>query len=256
MPSIKIYPDNVYAEQQHIVGIKSPDKWGDDWSYVEFPAGTYKHGQVLADQVSSDLLSSSGLGTLTADADAGSSLLEDTDEFSGDDFRGAIGHIVEGVGVGQSFVILEVKDSDTLVVYVLDTKGQGWETALDTTSKYRLSLPGRVKVATSAVRVRGVLQMPDFTVPTNEKRYGFVRMTGIGRGLVDASGTALVDRVTATTGGLIVGTTGNAYIGYATHGDLDGTVDSLMPIDFNIINNARSFRSEKDKYEPYHDVII
>lgn len=257
MPGIRIYPNKIETEQQHRIGLSTPDRWGDLWSYVEFTPGDYKNGQVVGDQGVGDLISNSGLGTVTAAAEVGSKMLKDTGEFNGKDLRGAIGHIVDGSGVGQTFIVIGVKDADTLLISVPNQSGEGWKVALDTTSKYRLKLPGRVAVTATPANVRGVVQADDFSVPANQKRYGFVRQGGLGDGLINASGTALSNLVTVTTGGLIIGTSSPANaIGKTVLGDLGGTVDARMPIDFDIRNTLRSYRVEKDKEEPYHNVII
>ena len=190
-----------------------------EWSYVEFTPGTYHRGQVVRDSKSSDLIES-GLGTVTT--------------------ASAIGE-------------------NTLIIELLNRKKSGWRTALDTTTKYRLIMPGRVypAAAPTSDRARGIIERDAFTVPTGEVRYGFVRQKGLTEGMVDVDGIALAALVTFSTGGLIVGTTAIAYaIGEGILGDLAGAADALMPINAKIDNSLASFRYPTGKEEPYSDVII
>ena len=253
--SLSTYPDKIHEEAQHTIGEEHHDNDGDLFSYVEFPAGTYRKGIILRDAKSADLISTSGVGTLTAAAPVGSTTLQDNGEFANKDLRGAIGSIFEGAGIGQSFFVKSVaKDGNSIEIQLLKRSGEGWETALNTTSKYRLFLPGRVYIApsTSTNKIRGVQIYDNFTVPTGEFRYGFVRKTGIDDGLIDASGSVAGNGlVTCTTGGLIVGTTSAlAGIGEAANGDISGNVDTLMPIEFMIFNTRRSLRRPRRREDP------
>lgn len=251
---IKIRPELLHHEQQHRVGLVTKE-----WSYVEFTPGTYNRGTVVRDAKSSDLLGNSGTGTVTEAASIGDNTLVDTGEFANKDLRGAIGAIVEGTGIGQSFQVLDVKDANTLIIEVLYRKDKGWNTALDTTSKYRLIMPGRVYVGTTPAseRARGVVQAPVFTVPTGEVRYGFVKQKGLIEGLVDADGTDLAHLVTYAANGQFVGTTSLVQaVGRSIVGDLTGSVDAMMPFELMIKNDLESFRYPIGKEQPYAGKII
>ena len=254
------YPDFVHKEAQHTIGEEHNDNAGDKWSYVEFTPGTYTRGIVVRDAKSSDLLTG-GEGTATAAAAVGSTILTDTGEFSNKDLRGAIGTIVEGTGIGQSFFVKKVRDANIIEIQLLKRAGAGWEVALDTTSKYKLSLPGRVYIAPTAAgnKIRGITPYDEFTVPTSEFRYGYVRKTGIDEGLIDVSGNALVAEtaVVVTTGGLLLGPPATDTIasirntiGYSVNGDLAGDVNALALIEFTIVNNRRSLRHPRLREEP------
>ena len=251
---IKIRPDFLHHEQQHTVGIITKQ-----WSYVEFTPGTYNRGTVVRDAKSSDLLGNSGTGTVTEAASIGDNTLVDTGEFANKDLRGAIGAIVEGAGVSQSFQVLDVKDENTLIIEVLYRKDKGWNVALDTTTKYRLTLPGRVYpgAAPATDRPRGVLQREVFTVPTGEVRYGFVKQRGLIEGLVDVSGTALAHLVTYTSEGKFIGTTSYVQaVGRTFLGAYAGAGDGQMPIELMIENSLPSFRYPIRKEQPYAGKII
>ena len=255
MAKIRIRPELLEEEQQHRLGLTSPDQWGDEWSYVQFTPGTYNRGHIVADQPYGDIAD----GTLTAAAGVGTFTLQDTGEFSSDDFRGAIGHIHDGAGQGQRFIVQRVMNADTLRITLFN--GQGWATALATGSLYRLVLPGRVELATAVnLNLRGTVQSDNFTVPTSETRHGWVKKTGLAECLRDNSGTDIPSNgaVVATTGGLIIGASdiddslGVALLGNPT----EDTADFLLPVDLRIVNNAMSFRFPKGKEEPYFDVHI
>ena len=195
-------------------------------------------------------------GTVNAAASAGTFTLKDTGEFSGDDFRGAIGLIHDGHGEGTRFIVQQVMDADTLRITLFN--GRGWENALSTTSKYRLVIPGRVEHAVNNRNLRGSLQRDDFTVPTGETRYGWVKKTGLGECLLDNDGTDIPSSgvVVTTTGGLIIGGTDRG-LGVALFGNPEETATHfLVPVDLRIINNAMSFRFPKGKEEPYFDIHI
>ena len=257
--TISTYPDFVHKEAQHTLGEEHNDNQGDKWSYVEFTPGTYARGVVVRDAKSSDLVGNSGVGTVTAAAAIGSTILEDTGEFASKDLRGAIGTIYQGSGHGQSFFVKKVRDADTIEIQLLKLAGSGWEIALSTTSLYRLFLPGRVYIAAAAAgnKIRGVVPYEEFTVPTGEFRYGYARKTGIDDGFIDVSGTALSSNkeVTVTTDGLIIGAPDTVAgvrgaIGTSANGDSGAGADHLMPIEFNIVNNRRSLRHPRLREEP------
>ena len=255
MAKIRIRPQLLEEEQQHRLGLSSPDQWGDEWSYVQFIPGTYNRGHVVQDQPFGDIAN----GTVTAAAAIGTFTLQDTGEFSNDDFRGAIGHIHDGAGQGQRFIVQRVMNANTLRITLFN--GRGWATALGTGSLYRLVIPGRVTHATAVnLLLRGVVQADNFTVPTGETRYGWVKKTGIAECFRDNSGTDIPASgiVRATTGGVIIGASDIAdSLGIALLGNPDeDTTDFLVPVDLRITNNAMSFRFPKGKEEPYFDVHI
>lgn len=258
MAQIRILPDALETEQQHVLGIVEPDKWGDLWSYVEFPAGTWVEGQTIRDAVSADIVGNSGVGTPTTAAAAETRVLKDTGEFDGKQYlTGALGEIHEGAGQGQEFIVVKVEDADTLTISV---GGKGWQTALVVaTSRYKLMLPGRATVATGAhANTRGVIQRDDFTVPANETRYGWVKQTGKLRVKKDNSGTALAlnQGVIPTTGGLAIGAgnaNNNLSIGYPLFGEPSGSSDVLTTIMGTINNRVRSYRKPVGREQGYND---
>ena len=269
-PSFSTYPDFVHEEQQHIIGEEHTNNQGDLFDYVEFMPGSYKKGIVVVDTKSTDLIGNSGVGTVTSAAQEGSIYLKDTGEFANKDLRGAIGTIFDGPGIGQSFFVKSVIDANTIEIQLLKKAGRGWETALSTASKYKLTLPGRVQAGASAGnRPRGVITYDDFTVPAGEFRYGFVRKSGIDDGLIDVSGGVDLtenEAVKATTNGLIDGVVASAtavgglraelkiaindIIGRSLTGNPGGSTDVLAPIEFLIENNRRSLRRARKREDP------
>ena len=262
MPIISTYPDKVHKEAQHIIGEEHQDRLGFKWAYVEFTAGTYNFGHVVRDQSPDDFLGNSGVGTVTAAAAIGTNILQDTGEFANKDLRGAIGVITGEEGVGQVFQVLEHDDNELqIAVLKSEASKRGWETALTTSSTYQLTIPGRVELAgASEYNARGVVQYKDaFTVPTGELRYGYVRKTGIGEGLLDVSGNAITASglIIPVASGLVAGVPStltvvalSQVIGKALQGDISGTTDVTIPIDFRITNNAQSFRRPRLREEP------
>ena len=259
MAKIRIRPELLEEEQQHRLGLTSPDQWGDEWSYVEFIAGTYKRGHVVRDIPYNVLIGNSGVGSVTAAAAAGTFTLEDTGEFASDDFRGAIGLIDGGAGEGQHFIVQKVIDDDKLRITMFN--GRGWETALATDSRYRLVLPGRADLSVSTSgHVRGVIQRDGFTVPTGETRHGWVKKTGVAAVIRDNSGVDFSTEgfVIPTTAGAVIGSVNKTHsFGIALHGNpAEDTADFTVLVDLQILNHSMSFRFPKGKEEPYSDVHI
>ena len=257
MPSIRVLPDALEREQQHTLGIVETDKGGDNWSHVEFPAGTYVQGQVIRDSLTADIVGNSGVGSVTAAAAVDTRELKDTGEFSAKQYlRGAIGEIYQGGGQGQKFIVVAVADADTLIISV---EGKGWQTALTTASRYNLILPGRAIVATAGSPfVRGVIQREGFTVPANETRYGWVKMTGLLQAQKDNSGTAFAANqgVVPTTGGLVIGSgaaPNGLSIGIPAFTEPGGTADALVTLMGTIGNNLRSARKPVGREQGYTD---
>ena len=286
--SISIYRGINHEEQQLRVGEEVNDKPGCLWSYVELTPGTYKKGHLLQDVSSSDLIGNSGLGTVTASAAKDTTILKDTGEFTATstlkaagnldglkDLRGAIGTIVEGGGVGQTFQVIKVRDKDTLEIRIAGKNGDGWAVPLTTSSKYRLTMPGRVKLAENGatVRARGVIQEDDdVTVDDNKFRYSYARKTGAGEGLIDVSGRNIADNLLVVPNGrgLLAGIAelpgsntlaatktwieaSRRAVGKAMNGHFSGgepTIDTLLPIEFMIVNNSLSFRQPRMKEDP------
>lgn len=279
--SIRILPKEFTKEQHHRVGISVPDQWDRLWTYCMFPGGssgtTYNEGELLADSLSADLLSSSGVGTLTEEQAVDSNLIKDTDEFADDDFRGAIGIIDSNEGIGQVFQVLRVIDKDTLEIALLfegDGKS-GWKTALTTSSTYELMFPGRVKkVPTTGLFAqiyRGFIQEA-LTVPAKENRYGWALQQGLGIAAHDSSDTAPVAAAFMAAGdttdgnvegaGLVTGTDPTNVAGLlpATRKSVNSVgrspfgitlaADGTVPIYADIRNNMLSYRFPV-KDEPY-----
>lgn len=266
MPIISTYPDFVHKEQQHVIGEEHEDRLGDLWDYVEFAPGTYKEGQLVRDQTLSDFISG-GEGTASAAAAVGTNVLQDTGEFANKDLRGAIGVITDGGGVGQTFQVIAHKGTagNELIIAVngSDKTNRGWKTALTTASKYKLRIPGRVELAGAGdYDVRGAVQYEEeFTVPSGEFRYGYVRKTGIGQGLLDANGAAVQSNnlLIPAASGLLIGVPSTLTIVALSHvigksvlGDLDADIvaDTLIPVDFKISSNGRSYRQPITRENP------
>jgi hypothetical protein len=271
--AIRILPDQLKSEPQERLGVTAPDEWGREWSYVGFVPGTYKKGIAVRDHLSADLLSAA-VGTATAAAAKGAYTLQDTGEFTGDDFYGAIGHIHDGAGQGQRFIVMG-RDDDGNTLYIKLFNGGGWETAIGTSTKYSLYFPGLVKIATDAhAATRGLTQRDEFTVPTGERRYGWVVKTGSALGLKDNSAKAFSvgGRVIPTTGGLLIGVPTTAAsinaatvaistimnsIGYSPLGEpTEAADDFLLPIELEIRNQALSYRFPLEKEDGYRGVNI
>ena len=265
--NINVFPEKIEEEAQHVIGITTWDRAGDLWSYVEFTPGTYTYGTLVADLDSGDLLSTDD-GTVTTAAAVDTTRLVDSGEFNGDDFRGAIGSITGGTGAGQNFQVVKVMDANSLEIRNLRRSEKGWQTALDTTSTYRIVIPGRVKtVGTANDRFRGVIQAENFTVPAGEFRYGFVRQTGVGEGLSSGSATIPLSGIITggTAGGRFIGASselqiaelqrrvGTAVLAFASA--FSGTLaNELVAIDFNIVNNTASYRVPLRRIAPTRSV--
>ena len=258
---IRVLPDLLKSEQQHRMGITSPDEWGRNWSYVGFVPATYAKGVVVRDHLSPDLITNDGIGTPTAASATGTYTLEDTGEFASDDFYGAIGHIHDGAGQGQRFIV-HGRDKEGNKLYITMMDGSGWEVGIDTTSRYSLYLPGLVLISTGVHQFqRGAIQREAFTVPANERWYGWVLKDGDGVGLLDNSGTAIPDdngRLAPTTAGKLIGSTAlNGTVGKAPLPNPSETTDDfLIPVEFDIPNKALSYRYELDKQQPMRNIQI
>lgn len=255
MPGIKILPNALQTEQQHRLGIREPDRWGDLWTYVEVPAGTYEEGQIFRDALSSDLISNSGIGTVTAPAEKGSRTLQDTGEFANKPYLvGAIGEIFEGPGQGQRFIVEGVRDN----ALTISINGNGWETALTTASKYKLFLPGRIVLSSgSHAFMRGVLHRKGFTVPAGEVRYCWLKQTGNLRVKKDNDGGPFViNRGVTTLNGLAVGTGAAPAVidvGTPIFGEPSGAADVLTEIKSLIDNGLLSSRMPVAREQGYTD---
>ena len=267
------YPKRIETAENFkpVIGSLWLDRNGDRWSAVEFPPGTYTYGTVLADMSSGDLLSGDQ-GTVTTAGSVGDEFLTDSGEFNGDDFRGALGTIVAGTGYGQNFQVTRMIDANQIAIKNLNpnrTPGNnGFTTALGTDSQYRLTIPGRVKTATALDHVvRGVVQVPTFTVPAGEFRYGYVRQTGVGEGRVSSSQGVVQNHgvVTFGSGGELIAA-GNTLTINNLFGSVGRVVlaagadtpaqanDRHYLVAFNISNYRRSFRTGRKAIAPTRSV--
>ena len=235
-------------QQQATLGIILPDPDGNGaWCYGQFyENGTYDVGVAVRHASLGNLISNSGAGEVTTDAAIGTRILEDTGEFDGDDFVGAIGYIYEGGGEGQRFWITKMLNDDKVQIALLNgasgrTGELGWETALTTASKYNLRLPGRFYLGDAiSEELAGCIQTK-VVVTDDYKPFGWVKCKGRGVGRVDISGTTtaaggLLSIAThdGTTGvGNIMGAGGTVAraIGRAPFADAlsaDGTLEMIM----------------------------
>ena len=207
------------------------------------------------DQSHQDLLGEAE-STVSAASAVGTDVLHDTGKFANKNLVGAIGQITAGPGYSQTFWVTEVIDANTLRVHVMTqyltatnnplvNEAGTWETALTTSSKYRLFFPGAVKKA-AAGATGGIRGFSEVKVETADiGKYGWVVQGGPTYGLLDVSGTApgTAGGVVAAAGGLI---DGGAYggtspvVGFAPLGDLTGTIDQLIPVIADIRNSALS----------------
>lgn len=248
MKSVRIKPFEITDVAQHRIGLTALDHWGNPWNYVEFDDNTtFKKGVVVKDLNRNQIISSAA-ATVTKAAPIGSRTLTDSGEFAGRDIRGALGHIHDGTGVGQFFIVRNVLSDDVIEIQLRN--GQGWKTALDTTSKYAIVLPGRVELGqggTTLFQVRGIYQGDDFTTPDGEFRYGWVQQAGLGQALFDNSGGDIdfaKRGVRTANSGLVQGTTSDEYfIGYAFFDDpSEATDDMLIPLEIKIRYRPPSYR--------------
>lgn len=236
------------TEQQHQVGLVTTSPDGDRASYVQLTPGSYDAGEVLRDFAPADLVT--GATGTPQSAKQGDTILKDSGEFTNDDFIGALGVITAGGAVGDTFVVTQMIDADTIAVRRLTSPADtsvGWSADFTGTTRYQLFFPGRCALATGANQSpRGVLQT-DVEVPAGEFRYGWVRQSGIGVGRVDVSGGVLAPGsiVVPVAGGLVAGPSAtptvaqvNAKIGRALTGE--PAADGLTLIDWDIVNTAIS----------------
>lgn len=248
-------------EQHHDIGLVAETPTGERASYVELPGGPtaaveYKAGTLVRDH-------DEVTGNISGTVDAGENLLFHTgafDTFPNNDVVGAIGIINDNAGTNQVFVVQDRRDDNNLVIArwnVLDqpgTRKKGWQTGLiggGGASVYAFRIPGRVALIASSsptlTGIRGVLQA-DVTVPAGEFRYGWVLQQGIGFAKVNTA-TAIADGATvrAAANGRVVGAGNAVEVGHAvlTSGD---TIDDIVVADFNIENNAVSFRKADRDY--------
>ena len=259
----------VEKNQTARLGDVAMDVDGNIWSYVKF-AEECKPGEVLRDTVSADIISSSGVGSVTAAAEVGSTILEDDGEFKDDDFVGAVGFITAGAGKGQSFKVTKMIDTDKIRIELLASatdfpkrrQTKGWSVALATSSRYALIFPGWVRKGGGISSViRGVSEVE---VRTKEiGYYGWLKQEGLSFGKLDASADAptVGDWMVATAAGLIKGLDAtapanladvpthakqySAVIGQCLAGDVTGTDDVLIPVNLSIRNHTLSYKFHK-----------
>ena len=263
----------LHDDQKMRLGQTLYDENDDRWSYVEFDevcgAGEHVRDSLLADLIPSGHISG-GEGSVSSASPIGTKFLNDTGAFT-KDIVGAIGFISGGTGIGQVFAITKMIDDNqnkvevALISTATGVPGkQGWEVALSTTSKYRLIFPGRVQQGDGpGDNTRGVTPIP-VTIPTGQKRYGYVRQTGLGYGKIDASAEAIsvTESIIAASNGLFEGTSStpttaevDRKLGKALLGDIDSSSDILAPFDFQINNTVRSYKQAQTDH-PFNEVVI
>ena len=260
------YPKRIETAENFkpVIGSLWLDRNGDRWSAVEFTPGTYEKGMVVRDWEWSDISSNDTAGSITTEAAVDTDLLIASGETFGD-IRGAIGSIVGG---GQNFQVLKTLDANTLQIALLGAdKKSGWKTALTTSDNFRIRLPGRVALSlnTEGTFNRGIVDANTFTVPAGEFRYGYVRQTGLGEGLLDNSGESIKgDRIVVASNdvnGKIEGVPSSLNadnitdkIGEALFSDPGGSADHLILVHFTISNDVRSFRTGRAAIAPTRSV--
>ena len=205
-------------EQVNPLGVRVADPDDGTWVYGRFVGnGTYHMGMPVrnAKAVDSTLQNAAAGSTVTTASAKGNNKLICTGAFVAARYvEGALGTVYDGTGEGQNFYVVRKIDDNTaeIVCQTSETKrstGNGWETALDTTSKYRLRFPGQFHLSAGGATEEnvGLYQGNELTVTDDYKPYGWVKCEGEGFGLVDASGTA------GSKGGYLVPTTGSLLIG-------------------------------------------
>lgn len=195
---------------------------GGTYTYVQFLEAA-STGDVLADVDHHGLVGQAGAVALTSASAVKSRSLVATGKFTSNYLVGALGLITEGPGTGQSFVIVEKKSDDEVRIMlkrdasgVKPVKDYGWRVALTTSSKFRLSAPGRVKKATSDLRqvLRGILEIYDVE-STDVGSWGWVRQEGPTQAAYDVSsssdispgGYLMMSREASNAAGKVIGAT-------------------------------------------------
>ena len=253
--------------QRDTLGIWVPDAEDGHWVYGQYwENGVYKTGHVVRHAAGADLLSADD-GAVSEAVAGGANYLVTDGKFANKDFRGAIGYIYDGAGEGQTFYIRRMipGDSDRVEIGVLSTaanrpRTQGWNVALDNTSRFRLWLPGRFYLSDGAAAdlTAGVCQT-ELSVTDNYKPFGWAKCEGGAVALQDDSHAntpfAVNDPVIPLDGGLVTGPAGtitvanlNARIGRADFASLDhgtDTIDTLVSVTLdNIPRRRASFSRE------------
>ena len=227
--------------QGHRLGIRRPDPFGNGiWIFGQFwEAKAMKPGMALRHAGAGEIAD----GTVTAEAPEGTNLLKDTSEFAADDFVGALGTIYDGKGEGQNFYVVEMVDPSTIRVVVLTgttdrSRDTGWRTALDSTSKFRLWMPGRFYIGDGNTKLNAGVIQTAVTPTAGYRPYGWIKCTGDSPVLVDISDTIAGEgaEIEVVDGGLVkAGTTnpvGRMISSPATHaseGDTLGRAELDFP---------------------------
>ena len=146
-----IYGSALEQTQSRVLGDIVVDESGRKWVYGRFDQ-EFLVGDLVRDAVTSDMVTvdaSQVYASITSAAAIGTQYLTDSGAFNGKEFAGAIGQIVTGAGLGQSFTIAAMDTDDRVTIEILsnetalvDAGDEGWLTALTTASKYTLALPG------------------------------------------------------------------------------------------------------------------
>lgn len=229
-------------------------------------------GQPVEDLTAAEILSGA-TGTVTANRAAGIKLLDDTGEFTGDDYRGFYGMTLGDTianGAGQSFWIREMigGNDDTIRIeclYGYDTINNiplrsadgGWVTALVSgLTTYQLWCPGLVTPCGNQPNF--VRCVPLIPIDVSEAPYFYGVCKGNAPVRIDVSGDALVIKEWLTALGTgraegltAAGTTADEILyalGSNPFGDFAfaGTDDPVMIVPLNIPSRGQSQRYALD----------
>ncbi|MDE0298623.1 MAG: hypothetical protein OXN17_08330 [Candidatus Poribacteria bacterium] len=257
--------------QRNTLGIWVPDAEDGHWIYGQYwENGGYKTGHVVRHAAGADLLSDTD-GAVSDEVAVGANYLVTDGKFANKDFRGAVGYIYDGTGAGQTFYIRRMipGDDDRVEIGVLSSvaqrpRTQGWDIALDNTSKFRLWLPGRFYFSDGAATdlTAGVCQT-ELTVTDDYKPFGWAKCEGGAFALQDDDATnrltqngpvlqaanGLVEGVPASIaagaiGGVIARTIGRADFAPLDHAS---DTDTLVSVTLDNIPRRRASFSREDE---------
>ena len=252
------------------------DNSGREWVYGRFDQ-TLSIGDLVRDAVTDDLVtpdSSQVYASITTAAAVGTNYLTDSGAFTDKKFVGAIGDIVAGDGLGQKFSIIRMVDANRVEIEVLaelsslvDSGDEGWQTALTTSSKYVLALPGAFFQGDEASAVhnyvnRGFVQQ---AIDSDHVGwYGFVCKKGLCLAKVARSSNPIVpyEFIVPAGSGAIQGASATITIDDVMNkvgralADLTGTGSALTIVEADCPGIARALALPDDMKDPLTGIRI
>lgn len=240
--------------QRNTLGIWVPDPDDGYWVYGQYwENGNYKTGHVLRHAAGVDLLSDAD-GAVSESIPAGATYLVTAGKFGNSlKLKGAIGYIYDGAGEGQTFYIRETikGDINRVEIGILSSatrrpRAPGWDIALDTTSRFRLWLPGRFYFGDGLATdlTAGVCQT-ELTVDDGYKPFGWAKCEGGAFALQDdnaANRLTLNSPVLHRAGGLVEGVPADVPAVPGTLADLAAARTEINQ-NANAINASRAARA-------------